>query len=767
MKIRNWFCWTAVLAVMGAAGVGLSQDAGAAKRKAELAWLLRTLPKSEPWEQWLQKSGELPPDFDALPRSAALPDPLVEDQNGHKVRITRAADWPRQRDRLSTLVQRYITGAAPPPPGNVRPLVRSERQQTGAVIRDVLLEFGPDHRASVSAEVMIPAGKGPFPVFLTQTTHRGWGQIALSRGYVVCVYAGADNKDDTAGFPPVWPQADWTKLMRRAYAGSRCLDYLFTLAEVDRTKVLIAGHSRNGKQALMAAAFDSRITAAISSSSGAGGSLTTRFSGEPHFGEGIELLTREFPDWMHPRLRFFTGREDRLPIDLHDLVALVAPRSCLLATAINDKVESTWAIEQTYGAVKPVYALLGHPDHLKIDWRFGDHSTRAADIERYLDWFESQTGRPGARPFPDVQIHPKYDDWLRVSGEKIDPSAYPAKGIGDLLSGSNGKPVASAGDWTARRADIVRRIQWGLGDAPPVAANTGSRYGTEVPWIPALMARTNAPPGCKKQNINFGNYITGDMYYPAAAESGKEKLPAVIFLHPASVPRGYDNTYRRGGPAHALLATQSHMVVFAFDQIGFGLRIEEGSRFYDRYPHWSMLGRMVVDVSAAIDALERVPFVDAKRIYVLGYSMGGMVALHAAALDPRIAGVISVAGFTPMRLDRTENGAAFVSRWARWRLIEPRLGAFVGNESRIPYDYHEVLSLIAPRPLWIVSPQVDTENTFADVQACVAEVRRVYRLLGAEDRIQTYFPDDYNRYSPELQGEINARLVKMNGAGSK
>ena len=765
--MRNWYYGTAVLILIGAASAGLSEDAGLVKRKSELAWLLRTLPKSEPWEEWLKKTGELPPDFDAMPRSAALPDPLVEDANGKKFRITQAAEWPRQRDRLATLVQRYITGSIPPPPGNVRSTVRSEHQESGAVVRDIVLEFGPDHRASVSAEVMIPAGPGPFPVFLTQTTHRAWAQIALSRGYVACVYAGADNNDDTASFIPVWPQADWTKLMRRAYAGSRCLDYLLTLPVVDRSKVLIAGHSRNGKQALMAAAFDSRITAAISSSSGAGGSLTTRFSGEPQFGEGIELLTREFPDWMHPRLRFFTGREDRLPIDLHDLVALLAPRACLLATAINDKVESTWAIEQTYDAVKPVYSLLGHADRLQIDWRFGDHSTRAADIERYLDWFESQTGHAGARSFPNVQIHPKYDDWLRVSGEKIDPAKYPIRNLNDLLSESNGQPVKSAAEWEARRPEIVRRIQWGLGDAPPIAANTGTRYGTEVPWIPALMARTNAPSGFKKQNINFGNYITGDVYYPTGAEAKKEKLPAVIFLHPASVPRGYDNTYRRGGPAHALLATQSKMVVFAFDQIGYGLRIEEGSHFYDRYPHWSTLGRMVVDVRAAIDALSRMPFVDPKRIYVLGYSMGGMVALHAAALDPRIAGVISVAGFTPMRLDRSDNGAAFVSRWGRWRLIEPRLGAFVGSESHIPYDYHEVLSLIAPRPIWIISPQIDTENTFTDVQACVAEVRKVYKLLGAEDRLQTYFPDDYNRYSPELQAEVNARLVKMNAGAAK
>jgi len=159
----------------------------------------------------------------------------------------------------------------------------------------------------------------------------------------------------------------------------------------------------------------------------------------------------------------------------------------------------------------------------------------------------------------------------------------------------------------------------------------------------------------------------------------------------------------------------------------------------------------------AVDVLEQVPFVDPKRIFVAGYSMGAMVGLHAAALDDRIAGVASVAGFTPMRLDKTDNGAAFVARWSRWHVLQPRLGAFVGQERRIPYDYHEVLALIAPRPLLVVvAPKVDSENTSADVEKCVAEVQKVYSLFDAEERLELRSPDDYNRYSPELQSQVNA-----------
>jgi len=730
------------------------------KRKAELEWMLRVFPKSEAWEKWLKDSGELPPDFDAMPREATLPDPLLMDGDGKKVRVTSPEQWPKRRVQLLDLVKRYITGTVPPPPGNVRAAIRSTREEAGAKVQDILLAFGPDRRATCSMELIIPKGRGPFPVFLTQHNHRGWALIAVSRGYVACVYAGADSKDDTAGFIPVWRDHDWTKLTRRAWAGSRCIDYLETLPFVDKTKIAMTGHSRNGKQSLIAAALDPRITAVISSSSGAGGSCSARFYSESQFGEGIEFITRNFPDWMHPRFRFFAGREDRLPIDLHDLMACIAPRPCLIATAINDNVESTWAIEQTYLSVKPVYELLGAGERLGIDWRPGTHETRAGDIERYLDWFDTQFGRANLK-FPEVLLHPRYEDWQRLSGEKIDPKDYPVKGINDLLSDSNGRTIKTTEQWRARRSEIVKRIEWALGDAPAFASNPGGSYGSEREWIASMLGRSSVPSGFKKESLNFGNYISGDLYYPAEAEKTGKKLPAVIWLHPISNSNGYVAGYKRGEAHHLALLRQTGMAVFAFDQIGNGTRIKEVRHFYERYPHWSLLGKMVADVRSAVDVLERVPFVDPKQIYVLGYSMGAMVGLHTAALDERIAGAVSVAGFTPMRLDTPDKGTGGVARWSHWHVFQPRLGAFVGNERRIPYDYHEVLALIAPRPLLIVTPQKDRESTLGDIEACLAEVAKVYDLLGMKDRLQHLAPDDYNRYPPEMHKEVNGRLKSL------
>src|SRR5690606_23015892 len=80
----------------------------------------------------------------------------------------------------------------------------------------------------------------------------------------------------------------------------------------------------------------------------------------------------------------------------------------------------------------------------------------------------------------------------------------------------------------------------------------------------------------------------------------------------------------------------------------------------------------------------------------------------------------------------------------------PRLGFFVGNESRIPYDFHEILALIAPRPLLMVAPTWDQFASLEDIKQSIQEVSKVYGLYGS-DNIHLYTPEDYNRFSPEMK----------------
>jgi len=163
------------------------------------------------------------------------------------------------------------------------------------------------------------------------------------------------------------------------------------------------------------------------------------------------------------------------------------------------------------------------------------------------------------------------------------------------------------------------------------------------------------------------------------------------------------------------------------------------------------MGKMVADVRGAVDALSNLNFIDSSKIFVAGYSLGATVGLYAAALDERISGVVSVAGFTPMRLNTLSRGTEGIKAYSHLHGLLPRLGFFVGNESRIPYDFHEILACIAPRPVLVIAPAMDKDAHPEDVQQCVEQSRKIYGLYGASEDIQIFCPDDYNRFSPEMR----------------
>lgn len=727
------------------------------KQKELLEQILRTLPRSEPWEEWLKKTGAHPPDFDKLPNVPFLPDPLRFTSG----RQASWNDWPKRREELLALFQHYVTGSWPVSPTNLNVADFRERNEGASLVQEMTLEFGPARAAKLRVELIIPDAKPPLPVFITQDTHRRWALVAVSRGYIGCVYAGADSRDDTEAWKGFWPEADWTKLTRRAWAASRCVDYLHTLKFVDKEKIVLTGHSRNGKTSLIAAAFDSRIKAVISSSSGAGGACSYRLFSETQFGEGIENITRAFPDWLHPRLRFFAGRENKLPIDQPELIACIAPRPCLISSALNDGVESIWAIEQTYYSARRAYELLERPADLNLRYRPGGHETRAEDIEAYVDWLDSVFKRA---PFslPDAAIFPTYKAWQQVAKEEIDPEQFESGSLTNLLRAPDGLEIGSADAWRRKLSAVRERVLWGLGRAPPFSPSDPGGYGAEANALATQLGRATVPAGLAKRSINFANYVAGDLYFPTNADKRAEKLPVVVWLHPISVSHGYCAGYKRGENPHLALARQG-CAVFAFDQIGNGTRVEEVRNFYLRYPHWSLLGKQVEDTLAAVEALEKIDFIDPKRIWLLGYGTGGMIGLHAAALSERVAGVVSVAGFTPMRLDTAAKGTGGIARWSTWLPLQPRLAAFIGNESRVPYDYHELLAMIAPRRALVFAPKIDSQSTLADVKVCVQEANKVYELLNGRGALELHELDDYNHFSPETQKVVFEKLKGVLG----
>jgi pimeloyl-ACP methyl ester carboxylesterase len=182
--------------------------------------------------------------------------------------------------------------------------------------------------------------------------------------------------------------------------------------------------------------------------------------------------------------------------------------------------------------------------------------------------------------------------------------------------------------------------------------------------------------------------------------------------------------------------------------------------FYDRTPNWSQLGRMIDDTRAAIDALEKDANVDPQRISLFGYTLGGAVALHTAALDPRVKSVVSISGFTPMRHDTAAKPTGGLARFSIERPLVPKLGLFIGRENQVPTTTTTCSPPLRPRPVLIVQPSMDRDATPADVRAAVEQARKAYAAQDSADKLALDEPHDYQRLPAATQTRAIEWMVK-------
>ncbi len=775
-----------------------STNSAEARRRAELEMFLNVFPRTSPpengrinnfdktWEQWVNRTGELPPDFDSMPSIPGLPDPLVLIEDGRSVPVTNQALWTQQRRRIREQMERWIFGTMPPAPDNQRAIVTSIDCLGSTTLRKVRLEFGPEHRGVLHLELIVPDGDGPFPVFLTNHSRKlPWLYSAARRGYIGCFYAAHDpsiggGEDDSDRLIEIYPEFDFSCLARWAWSASRAVDYLITVAEVEPSQIGLAGHSRHGKQALLAAAFDERIAAVIPSSGNTGECAPWRYTTAMFANESLEKITAEFPHWFHPRLRFFAGREDKLPVDQNLLMAMVAPRGLMMYSGYAEFEGNPFGYEQAYRSVKRVYEMLGSAENLWIHLREGEHPTDNANVEEFIDFLDTVFGRKQVARIEKLTLNYTFERWKQLTDITLDPREYPQVTFDRFLFQDDGTPIRSQAEWERQKGKIRANISGLLGETPPsmpfeplrrIADCAVEAYGYTEGWLTCLYDRPLKSPNLGRRLIGDGiavaaiplaNGVLGDFFYPANPDGQAEesKLPVVIWLHPFSYQSGWsafqpwvstDQPYVRDFRPSFGELTRRGFAVFAFDQIGFGARIHEAKEFYRRYPKWSLLGNMVEDARAAVTALSQLEEVDASRIFLMGYALGGKIALFAAGLDERVRGIASVCGFDPLRLSTADKGVEGIQQYSHLHGLLPRLGYFAGFEDRIPFDFDEILAMVAPRAALVVTPTLDRYARLADTEREIESSRRIYALLGNADALTVAKPVDVNRFSYSTQ----------------
>ncbi|MEZ6054825.1 MAG: hypothetical protein R3C02_26220 [Planctomycetaceae bacterium] len=333
-----------------------------------------------------------PETLDDLPSLADLPE-LMTFADGSPVH--NAVDWERRRDELKAMIQYYEYGHLPPRPDQVT----FEDHTTGPIANcegteeRLTLVFGSQEQLRMRIAVYKPHTDGKLPVIIREEHALGHIEEVpsiLARGYLFVEFAREDLDPDEADVigpaQQAYPEYDWGTLAVWAWGAMRVVDYLETRGDVDLTRVGIVGHSRGGKMALLAGALDERFSLVAPNGSGCGGAGCFRIEQEKV--ETLELITRpeRFGYWFHPRLRWFAGQEDRLPIDQHFLKALVAPRALICTDATEDIWANPVGNESTSRAAQPVFDLLGTADNNALHFREGQHDLTPADWTAILDF---------------------------------------------------------------------------------------------------------------------------------------------------------------------------------------------------------------------------------------------------------------------------------------------------------------------------------------------------------------------------------------------
>jgi hypothetical protein len=189
-----------------------------------------------------------------------------------------------------------------------------------------------------------------------------------------------------------------------AWGASRAMDYLQTDPDIDPTRVAVIGHSRGAKAALWAGAQDTRFAAVISNDSGSTGAKLARRGDGGVGAETVASINHSFPYWFPPTYKAYNDSVSSLPVDQHELLALIAPRRVVVGSAASDANSDPEGEFLAYVAAAPVYEIygLGNTGLPTSTWppktdqafrgpamsyhrRSGAHDLTAADWKIYLN----------------------------------------------------------------------------------------------------------------------------------------------------------------------------------------------------------------------------------------------------------------------------------------------------------------------------------------------------------------------------------------------
>ena len=442
------------------------------------------------------------PDAGALSANAKLPDPFRRIDG---TRIASQADWRCRREEIKKLAEKFVYGEKPGKPQTV----------TGTVSRTgITVNVSHQGRtAGFSASVDLPAGTGPFPAVVVLGGFGADTAAIKAAGAAVINYdpyavgkEGTPRSNKQGAFYSIYGATSTTGLlMAWAWGVSRIIDVIEQsgggILKADATGV--TGCSRFGKGAFVIGAFDQRIALTMPIEPGSAG--VPIFRGIP--GEGAQSLSSAYGEqpWLGDAFGSFTGSPDRLPVDTHETVAMVAPRGLFIMD--NPHIVNLGPRSGSVAALggAEVYRALGAGDNITYwsDIQDGTHCANRPEwrtpLQQNIQKFLLRTGNAAGALRISGKAAGRLADWVDWTTPVLDGSTPPPP------SGSTPPPPSGA---CAATASVNAWNGGFVATVKVTAGPAGTNGWTTALTLPAGAAVTstwNAAATGSGGAVRFGN----------------------------------------------------------------------------------------------------------------------------------------------------------------------------------------------------------------------------------------------------------------------
>jgi hypothetical protein len=332
------------------------------------------------------------PDLSALPNETMLPDPFAWSNGNGKV--SAFSDWECRRNEIKAEIEAHEIGPKPPRPANITATLDS------TTLTVTIVENG--QTLTLTSQVVIPQGTGPFPVVIGMNRPTGSLPSSLFSNVIqipfihnqVVTYTQTSDRNLNDPYYKLYPTlTDIGNYSAWAWGVSRIIDGVELVKadlKADTKHIAVTGCSYAGKMALFSGAFDERIALTIVQESGGGGINSWRVS--ETIGN-VEKIDNTNYAWFKPSMKTnFQGKVGTLPHDHHELMAMIAPRA-LLVLGNPDFVwlgdESGYVASR---AAEEVYKRFGIEDRFGFSFRKGHNhcmlpNESYSEVTAFIDKF--------------------------------------------------------------------------------------------------------------------------------------------------------------------------------------------------------------------------------------------------------------------------------------------------------------------------------------------------------------------------------------------